>query len=125
MVLQSPPRSEQAVTESADVRYDRRKHLISALHHLKGRISRVEEQHAYLRDDLSSICDQAILSLQHIPSLQDSAAATEAINDPSPITKINPLSLALDKSGSCIMNGLDRMGDGIIFLLLKISKALD
>jgi hypothetical protein len=125
MVLQSPPGSEQAITESADICYDRRKHLTSALNELKGRISRVEQQHPYLRDDLSAICDKAILSLQSNPSLQDTAAATETINDPSPITKINPLSLALDKTGACIMNGLDLMGDGIIFLLLKISKALD
>jgi len=125
MVLQSPPASERTVPQSADECYDRRSHLISALHELKSRISGIERQHPCLRDDLSSTCDKAILSLQDDPCLQGKVAEIEPAGAPSPAKAINPLSLFLDKAGACIINGLDKMGDGIIFLLLKISKALD
>jgi len=123
-VLQSLPASEQAIAESADTYYDRRKHLVSALHDLKSSISRVEQRHPYLRNDLSSTCDKAISSLQDSPCLQDTVAATETLSAPPPAPKINPLSLALDRTGTFIINGLDKMGDGIIFLFLKVMKAL-
>jgi activator of 2-hydroxyglutaryl-CoA dehydratase len=119
MALQSPPWSEQNVPGSTDTCFERRKHLINVLHELKSNISRVEQQHPYLGDDLSSTCDKAILSLQ------DTVAATAAIIDTSPSPKINPLSLALDRTGTSIINGLDKMGDGIIFLFLQIRKVID
>jgi hypothetical protein len=122
MALQSPPGSEQALTESADTCYDRREHLVSVLHELKSNISRVEQQHPYLRNDLSSTCDKAILSLQDRPGIQDKVAVTCAISPPPPAPKNNFLSLALDSVGTVVINGLDKMGDGIIFLFLKIGK---
>jgi len=124
MALQTQA-AEQTVPQSADACYDRRRHLISALHELKSRISGIEQQHPCLRDDLSSTCDKAILSLQDDHCLRDTVLLTESISDRSPAPKINPVSLTLDKTATYIINGLDKMGDGIIFLLLKISKALD
>jgi len=116
MAIQSLQGSDQAIAESADADYDRRKHLINALNELKSNIAHVEQRHTYLRSDLSSTCDKAILSLQ------GKAAATGTINSTSPMAGTNPLSLALDKTGTHIINGLDKMGDGIIFLFLKIGK---
>jgi len=116
MVLQSPPASEQAVLQSADACYDRRRRLISALHDLKSSISSIEQQHPCLRDDLSSTCDKAILSLQ------DTEPLTESISDRSTAPKINPISLSLDKTATYIINGLDKMGDGIIFVFAKIGR---
>jgi len=122
MVLQSPPASEQAVLQSADACYDRRRRLISALRDLKSSISGIEQQHPCLRDDLSSTCDKAILSLQDDPCLQDMEPLTESISDRSPAPKINPISLAIDKTATYIINGLDKMGDGIIFVFAKIGR---
>lgn len=124
MAIQSLPGSDLAIAESADVRYDRRKHLIIALNELKSNIAGIEQRHTYLGHDLSSTCDKAILSLQGSPCLQGTAAAIESISAPSPTPETNPLSLAVDKTGTHIIKGLDKMGDGIIFLLLKISKPL-
>ena len=124
MAIQSLPGSDLAIAESADVRYDRRKHLIIALNQLKSNIAGIEQRHTYLGNDLSSTCDKAILSLQGSPCLQETAAAIERIGAPSPAPETNPLSLAVDKTGTHIIKGLDKMGDGIIFLFLKISKPL-
>jgi len=123
MVLQSPPGSQLALTESAGMYYDRRKSLVNALHELKNRISSIEQQHPSLRDDLSSICDRAILSLQDSPTLQNAPSVIETVSAPPPVTRTNPLSLAVDKTGAFIISGLDRMGDGIIFIFAKIGKA--
>jgi len=114
--------AERTVPQSADECYDRRRHLISALHELKSRISGIEQQHPCLRDDLSSTCDKAILSLQDDPCLQDMEPLTESISDRSPAPKINPISLAIDKTATYIINGLDKMGDGIIFVFAKIGR---
>jgi len=122
MVLQSPPASERTATGSADECYDRRKNIIGALHELKSRISSIEQQHPCLRDDLSSTCDKAILSLQDDPCLQGKVDETEPAGALSPAKRTNPLSLFLDSTGAHIISGLDKMGDGIIFLLLKISE---
>ena len=122
MVLQSTAGAKQIVPASEDTYQDRRNRLIISLNELKSRISHVEQQHPYLGNDLSSTCDRAILSLQDSPYLQYTAAATIA---QPPAHKVNPLSRALDKTGSCIVNSLDKMGDGIIFLFANISKAFD
>jgi len=119
MVLQSTAGAEQIVPASEDTYQDRRNRLIISLNELKSRISHVEQQHPYLGNDLSSTCDRAILSLQ------DTAAATKTVIAQPPAHKINPLSRALDKTGSCIVNGLDKMGDGIIFIFANISKAFN
>ncbi len=116
MALQYLPRSDATAPASEETYHDRRRRVIGALHELKSRISQVEQQHSYLRNDLSSACDKAILSLQ------DTSSAGTTIDTPAPSTRINPLSLAIDKAGACIINGLDRMGDGVISLFLKISR---
>ncbi len=125
MVLQSTAGSEQIVPASEDTYQDRRNRLITSLNELKSRISHVEQRHPYLGNDLSSTCDRAILSLQDGPYLQDTAAATKTTIAQPPAHKINPLSWALDKTGSGIVNCLDKMGDGIIFLFANISKAFN
>jgi len=96
--------------------------MIDALHELKNNIARVEQSHPYLGNDLSSTCDRAISALQDSPFRQYSAEAAEIIKASPQPTRINPLSLAIDKTGDFIIGGLDKMGDGIIFIFRKISR---
>jgi hypothetical protein len=125
MAVQSLHGPDQAIAEYADAHYNRREHLVNALNELKSNIARIEEQHTYLGNDLSSTCDRAILSLQDSPSLQDTELPAQSISARSPAPKINPVSQTLDKCATYIIKGLDKMGDGIIFLLVKMSKAFD
>jgi len=123
MAIQSLHGSDQAISEYADAHYDRRTHLINALNELKSNIARIEQRHTYLGNDLSSTCDRAILSLQDGPCRQDTELPTQSISARSPAAKINPVSQTLDKCATYIINGLDKTGDGIIFLFVKIGKA--
>jgi hypothetical protein len=122
MAIQSLPGSDRAIGEFPDALHDRRTHLIGALNELKSNITRVEQSHTYLGNDLSSTCDKAILSLQDNPGLQDLELPAQSISARTPAPKINPVSLTLDKTATYIINGLDKTGDGIIFLFVKIGK---
>ena len=121
MTLQSPAASEQAGPISSD---DRRYRLIDALHELKNSIASVEQQHSFLGNDLSSTCDRAILSLRAGSGPTGISTRAESSGVPQP-PDTNPLSLAVDRTGAHIIKGLDKMGDGIIFLFLKIRKTFD
>jgi hypothetical protein len=123
MAIQFLHGPDQVIAEHADADYERRNHLISGLNELKSNIARIEQYHIYLGNDLSSICDKAILSLQDSPGLQDRELPAQSISARSPAPKINPVSQILDKCATYIINGLDKTGDGIIFLFVKIGKA--
>ncbi len=97
--------------------------MIDALHELKNNIARVEQSHPRLGNDLSSTCDRAITELQEIHRRQSGAGARDSAEAVSRTTGTNPLSQIIDKTGGLIIGGLDRMGDGIIFVLRKISGA--
>jgi hypothetical protein len=94
--------------------------MIDALHELKNNIARVEQSHPRLGNDLSSTCDRAITELQEIHRRQSKADAKDTAEAAPRTTVTNPLSQIVDKTGACIISGLDRMGDGIIFIFSKI-----
>ncbi|MFA5066016.1 MAG: hypothetical protein WC566_11200 [Dehalococcoidia bacterium] len=123
MVLQTPTGSDQAMPAQADITGDRCRHMMAALHELKSNIARVEQSHPHLGNDLSSTCDRAIVELQEVHCRQGSAGTPETIKTSSQASGTNPLSQTIDKIGGCIISGLDRMGDGIIFLFAKIGRA--
>jgi hypothetical protein len=123
MAIQSFNGPDLSVAGYADADYDRRKHLISGLNELKSNIARIEQLHTYLGNDLSSTCDRVILSLQDNPGLQDKELPAQSISSGSPAPTINPVAQTLDKCATYIVNGLDKTGDGIIFLFVKIGKA--
>jgi len=96
--------------------------MIDALHELKNNIARVEQSHPHLGNDLSSTCDRAITELQEIHRRQSMTGARDTAETAPRTTRTNPLSQIVDKTGACIISGLDRMGDGIIFIFAKIGR---
>lgn len=126
---------------------DRLESLICALIELKSNIKLVEEQHPALGNDLSSLCDLAISHLSQpgdtppeqpaLPRSQQEPAGVTAdqcldlINRPAQINykampeqgtsrKKDFIISVFDKAGDCMVSGLDRMGDGIIFAFEKL-----
>lgn len=96
--------------------------MIDALHELKNNIARVEQSHPHLGNDLSSTCDRAITELQEIHRRQRMAGTRDSAEAAPRTTGTNPLSQMIDNTGACIISGLDRMGDAIIFLFVKIGR---
>jgi hypothetical protein len=127
---------------------DRLESLICALIELKSNIAAVEQQHPALSNDLSSICDLVLDHLNRpvdaIPAADsayinpqqqqpDSPASSKtdqndsfaAILDHTTLKKIpgkesNLLALICNKVGDYMENGLDKMGDGVIFAFDKL-----
>jgi hypothetical protein len=126
---------------------DRLESLICALIELKSNISTVEQQHPALSNDLSSICDLVLDhlnrpidtpiakdSLQIEPQQQpDSPASIEVNQDTSPAAVLdqaalkeipaqdnNLLTSICNRLGDYMENGLDKMGDGVIFAFDKL-----
>ena len=109
-------------------------HLLRAINQLKSEISGVEARYPGFGSELSSLCDTVIADLNSLNShnsegLQadrdnpDVASAKQtAVPDliPAPRHDTNPLLLVIDKAGSHLITGLDKTGDGIIFLLGKL-----
>ena len=109
-------------------------HLLSALNQLKSDISGVEARHPAFGSELSSLCDTIIADLNSLNtqnsvgqqddpgylnvSLDNETPAPELI--PTAKHDTNPLLWAIDKAGSHLITGLDKTGDGIIFLLEKL-----
>jgi hypothetical protein len=122
MAIQSLHGPDQSVAEYTDAHDNRRKHLINALNDLKSNIARIEQQHIYLGNDLSSTCDRAIMSLQGSPCRQGSETPTEGAGSPPQGPRVNGISLTLDKTAAYIISGLEKMGDGIIFIFLLPGK---
>lgn len=126
---------------------DRLESLICALMELKSNISLVEQQHPALSNDLSSLCDLAINHLnrpEDVPAMtvqpstdlqpQPLAAAAPGMGqesktgcilngtgpDERPAKRKNFLLSILDWAGDGMVNGLDKMGDGVIFVFEKL-----
>ncbi len=122
MVLHTPAGPGQTSPSPEDMLGDRRRNIISAIQELKSNIARIERNHPRLGNDLSSTCQRVITELEEIHPLQPDAITPEAITAGSRSTASNPLARAIDKTAACIITGLDRTGDGIIFILSKISR---
>jgi hypothetical protein len=135
---------------------DRLESLVISLIELRSNITRVEDQHPVLGNDLSALCDLVIHHLEqpedNFPSQQDPAAETSqpadhqstpetrmqvagesfAVSPPCLPTAAHPgiddgtrekgnrLSSIFDRAGDHLVGGLDKMGDGIIFVLEKL-----
>lgn len=108
--------------------------LLSALNRLKSDISGVEARHPGFGSELSSLCDTVIADLNSLkqPDREIQQAAQSDLNvtqdkqaailDPVPTAKhgANPVSSVVDKAGNHLIKGLDKTGDGIIFILGKL-----
>jgi len=121
--------------------------LLFALQELRYEISCIEQKHQFLGTDFTSLCDDAISRLQtHSPlycadpsghheksenmSLRE---MEQRINSPniqpgkpvilaSTINHRNLLTSAFDSAGHYLEFGLDKMGDGIIFVFEHMLK---
>jgi hypothetical protein len=122
MAVQSLNGPDRAIAEYADAHDNRREHLVNALNELKSNIARIEQQHTYLGNDLSSTCDRAILSLRDSLCSQGLESPTEGAGTLPQEPGVNGISLTLDKTATHIISGLEKMGDGIIFLFLKVGR---
>lgn len=112
----------------------RPEHLLSALNRLKSDISSVEARHPGLGSELSSICEMAIAELNSRDAHREDARQASRDNPdvatvepadmpesaPTDRHKSNPVVSAIDKAGSHLITGLDKTGDGIIFVLGKL-----
>ncbi len=123
MALQTPVGSGPT-TLSQNMRGDRRRRMIDALQELKNNIARIEQDHPGLGNDLSSTCERLLTELEKIRPLQPDVITPETITADSRSTASNPLAKVVDNAGACIISGLDRMGDGIIFVFSSIGRLL-
>ncbi|MBN1691574.1 MAG: hypothetical protein JW901_11180 [Dehalococcoidia bacterium] len=126
---------------------DRLESLIHALIELKSNIAVVEQRHPTFSNDLSSLCDIVIeylrrpedacppqspepcISFQpepcrtfdYVPEaiVPDEALACAALIK-APQEKPNPIAAVFDRAGDGMIKGLDKMGDGIIFIFEKL-----
>jgi hypothetical protein len=94
----------------------------------------VEARHPGFGSELSSICDTVIADLINLKQtdreIQQAAQSDlnvtqgkqAAILDPVPTAKhgANRVSSVVDKAGNHLIKGLDKTGDGIIFILGKL-----
>jgi len=108
--------------------------LLRALNQLKSEISGVEARHTGFGSELSSLCDTVIAELDSLNSNSGEGRQAErdninitidnpaATGEPLPPLKqnVNPISSVVDKAGSHLITGLDKTGDGIIFILEKL-----
>jgi hypothetical protein len=127
---------------------DRLESLICALIELKSNISAVEQRHPAFSNDLSSICDLVLdhlnrpgdtltavdpQSCSNPQDQTDSPASSEidqnnrpavvldhTASNETPIKKSSLLALICDRAGDYMENGLDKMGDGVIFAFGKL-----
>ena len=117
--------------------------LIISLIELKSNIMRVEDEHPALGNDLSSLCDIVIDHLNRPDDDQDPSelspqcredpgstvsepqcntpAYDAAVEKESPPQKKNgALVVAFDWAGDHLVHGLDKMGDGVIYVFEKL-----
>jgi hypothetical protein len=108
--------------------------LLRSLNRLKSDISDVEARHHRFGSELSSLCDTVIADLNSLNS--QNSAGQQADRDnlnvnldketampelvPTAKHNTNPILWAIDKAGSHLITGLDKTGDGIIFILGKL-----
>ena len=122
--------------------------LLFALQELRYEISCIEQKHQFLGTDFTSLCDDAISRLQTHPPLYSvdpsrhheeceeirSLREMEQRSNPpniqpgepvilaSTINHRNLLTSAFDSAGHYLEFGLDKMGDGIIFVFEHMLK---
>jgi hypothetical protein len=106
--------------------------LLGALNRLKSEISGVEERHPGFGNELSALCNTVITDLNSLNAHNSGgqqadrdnltiATGKPAAGEPPPLNQnTNPIALVIDKAGSHLIAGLDKTGDGIIFLLGKL-----
>ncbi|MBN1376178.1 MAG: hypothetical protein JXA01_08495 [Dehalococcoidia bacterium] len=127
---------------------DRLESLISALIELRSNIAGVEQSHPSFSNDLSSLCDTVIehlcrpeeaaplQDLQPCGSLQPGLCNSPYLETlPEKVTtnppdhaalpaasqsKPNFLAAIFDRAGDGMIKGLDKMGDGVIFVFEKL-----
>ena len=134
MTQQPPAFAETTASSQHHPASQKLEGLLNALNQLKSDISGVEARHPGFGSELSSLCDTVIADLNSLNShnregLQadrdnpDVASANQtAVPEliPAPKHDTNPVLLVIDKAGSHLITGLDKTGDGIIFLLGKL-----
>jgi hypothetical protein len=124
---------------------DRIDSFLSALREFKTRLSAIESEHPFLRNDFSSACDEAISRLSSPVSLPenispypcgepedgftfderelyDSIVKENALEPRANQQHPNPVVVALDRTGGYLVLGLDKMGDGIITVFESLLK---
>jgi hypothetical protein len=107
--------------------------LLGALNRLKSEISGVEERHPGFGNELSSLCDTIITDLNSLNAHDSGCQPADRGNlnitidkpaagePPPPLNQnANPVAAVIDKAGSHLITGLEKTGDGIIFLLGKL-----
>jgi hypothetical protein len=109
-------------------------HLLRSLNRLKSDITDVEVRHPGFGSELSSLCDTVIADLNNLklPDSEIQQAAQSDLNTsqdkqaavpdqvPSAEHDTNPVFSVIDKAGNHLIKGLDKTGDGIIFILGKL-----
>jgi hypothetical protein len=134
MTEQPPISAAKTPTGRPDLNSLRPEHLLSALNRLKSDISGVEARHPGLGSELSSLCEMAIAELDSRDSRREDARQAGRDNPgvatvepadmpelaPTDRHKSNAVVSAIDKAGSHLITGLEKTGDGIIFVLGKL-----
>jgi hypothetical protein len=147
MTDQPTDRTGNPPPDTAHSGEDRLESLICALIELKSNISIVEQQHPALSNDLSSLCDIAIAHLNRPdggrPPQSPAAGGetsqctpTEPVSAPPPGPKdvkntvpvyestpnqhTNSFNSIFDRVGDHLITGLDKMGDGVIYVFEKL-----
>lgn len=134
MTEQPPTFAEKTDSTQRQLTSQKLEGLLRALNQLKSEISGVEARHPRFGSELSSLCDTVIAELDSLNSncgevrqaecdninitIDESAAAGESL--PPLKQNIHPLSMVIDKAGGHLITGLDKTGDGIIFILAKL-----
>lgn len=134
MTDQPPQFAETARPGRHHLTAQKREYLLSALNRLKSDISGVEARHPVLGSELSSLCDTVIADLISLNSQNNTDQQSDrdnynvALSKETPMPELipaskhmaNPVSSVIDRAGGHLITGLDKTGDGIIFILGKI-----
>jgi hypothetical protein len=134
MTEQPPALAEKTDSNQRQLTSQKLEGLLRALNQLKSEISGVEARHPGFGSELSSLCDTVIAELDSLNSNSGEGRQAErdninitidnpaATGEPLPPLKqnVNPISSVVDKAGSHLITGLDKTGDGIIFILEKL-----
>lgn len=135
MTDQPPASADISASSQQTMASQKLEHLLSALNRLKSDISGVEARHPGLGSELSSLCDTVIADLNSLnyrdlagqitdrDNLSITSERQATVPALIPVVKhgTNPIISAVDKAGSYLITGLDKTGDGIIFVLEKIT----
>ena len=134
MTDQPPPFAEKTALNQTHLTSQKLEGLLRALNQLKSEISSVEDRHPGFGSELSSLCNTVIADLNSLNSHNGEGQQADR-NDlnitidkpavsgelPPPFKQnTNPISAAIDKAGNHLIKGLDKTGDGIIFILGKL-----